>query len=214
MATPFVPAPNTIQIEMQYGTWGGKAENVFHVTGNGPITDIAGLCNAAITAFHGWWNTSLKSTQSNEYAIGTITARDIGVEGGEAHVQFFNEMCTHAGLALPDNVTCAVKWNTSRAGRSYRGRSFHVGLPVDFRTKDELTGPAIAALQAAYGALPGVVSAMGWGGFGPTSGTLTVVSKRHNKAWRAVADCTPITGCSITDTHLDSMRRRLSGRGV
>lgn len=210
----FVPAPNTVQLELVYQTWGGFAENVYHVQGDGPITDIEGLCQRMITLFASWDHDNLRGLRSTDYALNKVTARDIGMIDGAAYEQPFGQSGTVASPALPDNVTLAVKWNTARTGRSYRGRTYHIGLAQSMVSQDQVTLSNQTAIILAYNALKDAVAAETWTTFGPTTGKLAVVSASHNKVARTTAAITPITTASLVDGFTDSQRRRLKGRGT
>lgn len=209
----FVPAPNTLQVEMVYTTYGGHAENVYHVQGDAAITDIAGLASNMITEFEAWETTSMKGLRSSAYALVKTVVRDVGQIDGPVFEHSPVIAGTQAADPVPDNSTIAVKWVTGRGGRSYRGRSYHIGLTTNMVSGDQLAAAFQASLPAAYQALRDRISNFNWNTFGPTHGRLVVVSASHNKVARAVAEITPITDAVLADTNLDSQRRRLRGRG-
>lgn len=100
---------------------------------------------------------------------------------------------------MPGNVTLAVSKRTGRAGRSYRGRFFLPGIPTNAVFGD--------TVSASYQVLAQNVG-LAWLGVGD-DGT----------GWRAVVAST-LRGIAtyvlsiITESLLDSMRRRLASRGV
>jgi hypothetical protein len=210
----WVPAPNTLQVEMTYGSYGGVMQNVYHVQGTGSVTDIDLLANKVLDAVIAWDGAHLKQWRYADSSLFKVVVRDIGQESGPAWERALVVYGTNAGAMLPDSVTVAVKWVTGRSGRSYRGRTYHCGLTDTMRQHDDLAPAALTGLTAAYNALIPAMSGLDILGTGLTSAALVVVSASHNKAARATAEITPITAAVFADGHLDSQRRRLAGRGV
>lgn len=210
----WVPAPNTVQLEAVYSTYGGFAENVFHVQGNGPITDIAGLAQQLITTYQNWETAFGRQLRSSAYGLRKVSVRDIGQQNGPVWENSQLIVGTRTPDPVPDNATIAVKWITGRGGRSYRGRSYHIGLTVDMVSGDQLSSAVQTPMLTAYNALLTAISGVAWNSYGPTQGSMVVVSASHNKVARATAEITPITQAVFADFNLDSQRRRLRGRGT
>jgi hypothetical protein len=101
-------------------------------------------------------------------------------------------------------VTAAISWRTAKRGRSYRGRSFHIGMTSTMVTGSTLTAGTITSLTTAYNALLTAVNASGI--------ALCVVSRFQNHVQLTNGESTPITVATI-EGNLDSQRRRLIGRG-
>lgn len=209
----FVPAPNTLQLEMVYAIWGGIAENVYHIKGTGVITDLGLLANKVADAAIAWDLAKLVPLRTSAYALQTVRVRDVGVQDGFAIERAVNQLGSRASQSAPDNVTIAIKWVTGRAGRSYRGRTYHIGLCYDQVASDSLVAGQPAAFTDAYGNLITRMSGLDFTGTGLTAAALSVVSASHNKAARVTADVTPITAAVLADPFTDSQRRRLRGRG-
>lgn len=214
MSQPFVPAPNTVQVEMVYKTNGGVAENVYHVKYAGTLTDEHAFATALSTAFAAWETAHGAVARSVQVSLTNIRVRDISAASSWVFEYPQAIPGTDAQAACPDNVTVAIKWQTARGGRSYRGRSYHIGLPLDSILGDKLGTAAAANFPTVYQALITGVSGASYTGTGATSANLAVVSKRQNKAWLSSAVVTPILTATLADTNLDSMRRRLAGRGA
>lgn len=209
----WVPAPNTLQVEMVYGTHGGIAENVYHVKGTGTVTDQDLLATKLMDAMVAWDASDASVYRSNEIPLSHVRVRDIGQQSGPAWERAVSQFGQQASPALPDNVTLAVKWVTARSGRSYRGRTYLVGLPIAAATQDHVTDVMVPNIPVHYTNLVGVVSGLDVLGTGLASAQLVVVSASSNKAARATALCTPIVKAVLADGNLDSQRRRLAGRG-
>lgn len=202
---PFVPAPNCARVEMVFTEEAQFCENVYHVAKNVPYT--AGDLATVAADFKTWWNTSIKTLVPNPVALVKIlvTALDSESSPGVEYVTGLPINGTSAGVTSPMNVTVAIKWLTDLRGRSYRGRTYHIGLMPSVITGSVVNAGSVTALKAGYNALIGALSV--------PSGALSVVSYRTGRAWRPSAIHTPITVCDI-DPVCDSQRRRLPGRGA
>jgi len=110
-------------------------------------------------------------------------------------------------IAMPQNVTVATKFTTGLSGRSHRGRSFHIGLTDDQCVNDFLVAGMADTIRDAWIDFAGAIFDS------PLIAALVVVSFCQDKEWLDEAEVTPITGF-LTDGTLDSMRNRLSGRGI
>lgn len=203
----FQPVPNTAQVEVIFLSNSSFVENVYHVEKNAPWTavELSALCGV----IEDWWRTQLAGLQAGTLVLQRIDARDLTTEAGA----FFSRPCVGAcsgtgpDAALPNNVTAAVKWTTGLAGRSQRGRTYHLGLMESQVVGDNIAEATRAALQLAYGDLRTDIDAMG------PSHDLVVVSRISNGVPRPVGQTTPITSASVDNT-VDSQRRRLIGRGT
>jgi len=202
---PFVPVPNTAEVSMQALWDNQEVANVFHVTQSTPYDATSLAVLGAL--FQDWIDTSLKTNVSNSVQYTKLVMRSLESEGAPAieYTTNFPISGVHTGTAqLPNNVTVAVKWSTGLAGRSYRGRTYHIGLAEAFVTGNVLESSFATALLGIYNDLLEA--------FDTYPGDLTVVSKFHNNAARTTGIATPIISCSINPV-VDSQRRRLPGRG-
>jgi hypothetical protein len=178
--------------------------NTIHIakTGGGNIVegDMEPLAHAAIVWWHNFYRTVVptfcildqvqvrKLDPTNPLAVDTQEGLP---EGG----------AITANQPLPGNVSLALSERTLLAGRKYRGRIFVPGIgnqsvTVDDRAVSNLTNAAISAMFNMFATFAAA------GPFVPTV--------FH---WTQVHDFdTPITHF-VVDAILDSMRRRLPGRG-
>ena len=202
----FIPSPNTVRVEMIYASNGQHVENVLNYTHTGTLTEE--------NMFHlgdncaDRYNTTFKLHQHNACALIAVKVTQLDAQDAPAIV--WNSFPPIAGLApgntTPNNVTCAIQLHTAKRGRSYNGRLFHCGMPEVAYRGNDMYGPEMILLQAAYEA---------WMSFAVDgiTFTLVVLSRFHLKAPRAVAVCTPVQSISVSP-HVDSQRRRLTGRGT
>lgn len=212
----FVPCPNVAEVTVKQTHLGENVVNVYHVE-SATAWDETALSELGIQ-FRTWWETETRTERSVEACLIEVCARDLTTQSGLA-------VCTPHGVvncgaatgdALPGNVTIAIKEGTSLAGRSFRGRSYWVGLSeghVDGNVIDPGTATAIvgdmnelSARVNALGHVLVVVSKM-------SGSTCDTGSCKRIPTPRASCITTPITGYAI-DPSMDSQRRRLPGRGT
>lgn len=204
---PFVPVPNTCQVEMVFDFHAQTCENVYHVVKD---TDWSEADLGAIAeTFTSWWQTNMRALHHLGLTLTRVKARNIetstglGVEVGVSS----NNVGTATGSPYPNNAAVSVKWTTALSGRSYRGRTYHMGLSDAFTqtaNQNLLTSTFAANLRTGYLALMTAVNV--------AAKNLVVVSKYTNNAPRTTGLATVILGVSV-NTALDSQRRRLPERG-
>ena len=202
---PFIPAINVVRVELRLTQDLQHIENVFNFHSNlkPDPTVVQGIADFV----ESWWSDTLKAYQSSQIAMNEVRATDQTEQNSFFAVanQFQGVTGGYEQPVLPANVSLAVHWGTGRLGRSYQGRTFHVGMPKD-QTNNSTVSPIWAAnLQTAYSTLLQGSQLNGY--------PLSVVSYSANGAWRTSALVTPITSVSI-ETTTDSQRRRLPGRGA
>lgn len=201
---PFVPVPDVARVELVFQQQAQICENVFHVY------DPAGWSTATLTALaldaKNKYNTTIRLGQCASTALVKILCRDLTDETSPG-IEYAAGLPLTGGSAdpgMPMNVTVAVKWLTGLRGRSYRGRSYHVGIPAAQCSLSTVVPASLAALVIDYD---------NWRTFPQgINQQMVVISTRHNKVARNPGVWTAITGVSIDGT-LDSQRRRLPGRG-
>lgn len=200
----FIPAPNCAEMVLVFTVESQICANVFHLKGETPF-DATSLATMAVL-FRDWWDTNLKNHCNAVVSLDRIRGRALDTDHSPS-VEVTSGMPlagTSMSQAMPNNVTVAVKWQTGLSGRSYRGRTYHVGLNEGQVSANEVTPTGITALTNAYNALLTAING--------TPYALVVLSRYNNNQPRATAVATEIDGVSI-DTFIDSQRRRLPGRG-
>lgn len=204
MSGPFVPLPLTAQIEMIFLQDGQVTENVYHVQGTAAWdgTSLPDLANQ----FLAWETTIGKNNRTTGVILTKIRARDMSTQFGIVMEVAESIPGTETSATLPNNATIAMKWTCGLAGRSQRGRTYHIGLPSDYLAGDgqHVSTTAVANLEDMYRyPLLHITFTNG--------GKLVVASRRHNNAWRTTGQLTPILDAVLSDTFVDSQRRRLPG---
>lgn len=205
---PFIPAQGVMQAEMVFTYLGQICENVFHVIqGDGATAPTVAQMNALAAALVGWEGPQGSHGRNQAAVLQSVIVRDLTTQSGPAvlYQTGLPIVGFNGGQAMPGNVTFAVKWNTALRGRSFRGRTYHIGLSAVNCDGDQIKATEVAGFLSVYQALQSAIN-------GVPGCTMGVLSYAHNKVWRDAALFTPIVAPSI-ENNLDSQRRRLFGRG-
>lgn len=215
MAHPFIPVPNTALIEMVY-TYGTQTiENTFHVQKGSPFTalELQGLTSV----FDNWDGVGVGRFQllrPFSSALQQIKARALDTASSPVWI-YVLPVARIGGISggadLPGNVTFAITWQSGLAGRSQRGRFYMPGI----NSGKLQSTPNLNDLQAAYAnslvtCANALIAAVAGAGAGYH---LVVTSYMSGGVWRSTGVNTVIANAAYADLHIDSQRRRLSGRG-
>jgi len=143
----------------------------------------------------------------NDSTLRQSRATDQQVQGGPQSIETINEVGTGGtSLATPMNAAHVMSLRTEKRVRSYRGRIFTGQWPaVTLTTPTDWTGAATTARINAFVALQ---VALDVGGF-----DLVVPSKQHNGVVTNPAETNEVIAITA-DAHIDSMYKRLFGRGT
>lgn len=199
----FIPVTNTMKVDFIYHIGTTFATNTLYV-GASTAPDSA-VVQLVATYAAAWWNDHVKPLQPSTVALDHVEVRDLTLADswyGSATVT--PNTGTKAGTILPMNATLAVKFSSGKAGRSYRGRNFWIGLCEGDVEGDFVSQSTRDAIQAAYLAWSAEV--------GDHDHFWYIVSRQHNNVQRTSGERSFVTGVSIEST-VDSQRRRLAGRG-
>jgi hypothetical protein len=203
---PPINLPGGLRVEMHFTYLNQQVENVYHLMNNLPNPGDVQLHLVANT-FKNWWTTEMKSMVSTELTLREVVCRELTPDGvAVLETADLPQSGANNTQPMPGNVTVAVHWGTGRRGRSFNGRTYHLGLCANQVTGDQITPAALPVIQAAYDALRTALDNAVVGV------EFSVLSVQSNKAWRVPPIMTPITGVAI-DPNIDSQRRRLAGRG-
>lgn len=206
------PCPNTVQIEAVYSTQGGIAENIYHVKGSGPVTDIELLMTRVAGIYETWENTFGRTLRHAQAELVLLRVRDIGMLGGAVAQKPEAIIGGVSGVALPDSVSVPVKWRTARSGRSFRGRTYTIGIAASMVTGDTVNADAAALFATRYDALRVALNAGDWTGTGIESGKMVLVRRHFNKVQLNPAETEEILGAAVVSPFLATRRTRLQGR--
>lgn len=201
----FIPFNNTIKLEAVYVYDSQYVENVhYFIVDETPNVDTA-ISLAA--AYKDWWNTRLKAAMPNNLSLTMIKASVMENENDPA-VEYTDGLPLVGAIGattLPNNCTIAVRWTTAFRGRSYQGRTYHIGIKNSDCGASRITGAFQTTLLTAYQDLMVLTVDVG-------PAVLGVASRVSHGAPRDTGVITPVSNVFI-DTVIDSQRRRLPGRG-
>lgn len=203
---PFVPAANTVMAELRYLMNGEQAENTLYFDRT-PGTVSAGILPTVGGLLANWWSTAYAPLVSTQVELNEIYLTDLTTATSPTYT-FAPTVAIVGGDAsppLPKNVSLAVSFRTAGRGRSARGRNYVYGLTEADVTGDTVSSTTEGSFQTAYNALITALSSEGF--------TWVVVSRYSNGVARTTALKQPVTSVVVVDPTVDSMRRRLPGRG-
>lgn len=193
--------------------WDGqKIENTlwFDV---GTVPDVVSM-EPVLEGLFTWW--------TDHYALNcseTVSLREIVVtsmHSSTGPVLSFSPPTLETGDvsedSLPNNVALTVSFRTALRGRSFRGRNYYAGL-----TANQVTGNTVNSISAA--SIRDIYQDLVTGDMADI-GTLVIASRfsgvdpdTGKPIPRDEGVATPVTSIVIVDPVVDSMRRRLPGRG-
>lgn len=202
---PFIPAENVVKLEAVLIYGGQYCENVYNYQLE--VAPTAEIMEDLAAAFKASWNTNFKPAVPATCSLVMIRCTDLSSESGPAieYTTGLPIVGTQGNPQLPNNVTFVVKWTTALRGRSYRGRTYHVGL-----AEDQVVGNSLGTgYDVTFGAIYADLISL-FADVYPAQ--LVVLSRYHNNAPRSSCVATPVLSAYV-DTTLDSQRRRLPGRG-
>lgn len=209
----FIPAVNTAQVRMQFDYQGQQCENVYYVE-NQAAWDAAALFLLA-AVFGEWWIGELAPDMPLALTLTRILCRDMTTSSSPG-IEYTTDL-PHSGEqsveALPNHVTVAVKWITGLIGRSFRGRTYHLGLADAGVAANAITPTLHGILNAAYNQLRSNVSTADVDWRMVVASFYSGVDVNGDPIPRATAVLTPILN-AVIDLIVDSQRRRLPGRGA
>jgi hypothetical protein len=204
MSRPFIPVSSTVRAELRYVMANQQCENVIHCKGNLPADeDDLNLIGQTLV---GWWINEMKGMTSNNTTLQGIKLT--ALDAADSPSIFYTTGCPVQGLnssgTLPNNVSLAAKLGTAKRGRNFTGRWFMAGVPRNEVTDNSVSLTFQNALKTALENLITSLLAENW--------PLQIVSYIFNRTFRSQGVTTPVTSISVDPT-IDSMRRRLPGRG-
>lgn len=203
----FIAVANTAEVEVRQMLFGQLIENTLYFF-NPAGWDADSLMTLA-TAIGAWWAAEIMPQLSEEITMREIVARDLTTLTSPQAVDpsWAGIPGAQPGAAAPSNVALAISFRTALSGRSFRGRNYISGFQVTNVTENSVASGIGDALVAAYNDLQSVVTAEF------SDAAWVVVSKFSGGVARLAGEVTPIVVASLTDYFVDSMRRRLTGRG-
>ena len=137
---PFIPIPDTAEVAVRVLQDGQNLANVgmFAIRASPPPPS----CKPSPARPSPFWQDQLRPLVPGTVQLLEVSVVDQSEEGGIAALlaPSSNNAGTSTSPAMPNATTIAVKKNTGRAGRSYRGRVYHVGL-TEIQVQDNRITP-------------------------------------------------------------------------
>lgn len=201
----FIPIPNGAEVVVRGTLSGENVVNTFNFTHEGEwgLTELQAL----VDAVDDQWATNMLPLLSNGYtyvrtdgrdmrtSVGVIATADAGAGAG-----------TVTGGWLPNNCALAVARKTGLAGRAARGRIFLTGIPVSVESpQNHVTSGFATAVTAVLNGLDVAAQSVNW--------TEVVAHRVSGGVPLSTAVVYTVLEWLVVDLVLDSMRRRLPGRG-
>lgn len=201
----FIPAEKTAKVELIYTQNNQRVENVFYLQLENTIeTDDVGTIAVNVgNAF----SAHIPPIFNENTTLVLIRVTDVSVENSFIRDSSVNINGDLLGAGVPGNVTVAVTFASGLTGRSQRGRLFQVGLDDGQIDGNDLTAGTPAAIADAWSDFFAQLAT------DTLAATHVIASYCHNGSWRTNAQLTPVLSY-FCDNHLDSQRRRLTGRGL
>jgi hypothetical protein len=202
---PFIPIPNSASLCFDFVTAGQNWQFCLTVrksSGSITPTDLATLTGIG----EAWWLATLDSIIGNNTTLKQVRATDQQTEGGPVDIEITGTAGAGGGDLNSLGAPLCISLRTAKRGRSYRGRAYVSGIPgTELASEVEYGSTPVASFVSAFSTLQGSLDTAGF--------DLVVASKQHNGATTNPAETNEVIAI-VADTKVDSMRKRLSGRGT
>ncbi len=204
---PFVSAPNIMEVEARCTLQGQQVENRWMFNQEATVTP-ATLEAIAIVVWN-WWVAEYGPLLPDTVHLNEVVASDLTASDGPQFTYQPSALVdgSYTGGALPNEVSLCIKLNSVARGRSARGRSYIIAVPKTIMADDNhVTDVYGDAMVSAFQQLINDAS---------TVAPLTIVSYRHDNAPRVGGPVYyEVVSSALTDTLVDSMKRRKPGVGA
>jgi hypothetical protein len=203
---PFVAVPSTIKVELFQRLHGQNIENVlwFRNFSGWDAESAAGFLADLVE----WWGSEIAPFVTDDLTLVGTKATDMSEETGFA-VEYQPTAPVPgllAGESVPANCALVISFRSPFRGRSSRGRNYVAGIAEGDVVNSAVINGIGESLRQGYGQLQTVAAAVG--------AQHVVASLFFQGAPRPVGATFPVTAYVLTDTVIDSQRRRLPGRGA
>lgn len=204
---PFQPAGNAAEVTVRALINGEVCINTLNFLGTvgwGAV-DLSELTTAVRDA----WQTNMLPILPGNYLGISCVGRGLRTETDFEETLSFGAVAagTLPETGLSNNVSIAIQFKTGLIGRSNRGRNFWPLLTEESVTNNTVSTARINSILAAYNALRTATNEFG-------IFQLSVLSRQQDGVLLPSAVTTPVTAFAVANNVVDSMRRRLPGRGV
>jgi hypothetical protein len=208
---PFIPVPNSAEVEIRMELDSQKVENTLWFETTAPPTS-ANLADLT-AALYDWWVAEYSPLVTSQLILREIvaTSQDTATGPQDTFAPPVLSTGTDTGAPLPNMVSLTVSFRTGFRGRSFRGRNYVVGITEPQVVNNNIDPTLVTAWRSAYDA---ILTSLG-----STDYTWVVASRFSgvdgdgHPIPRVTGIVTPVTTVVVVDPVLDVQRRRLPGRG-
>ena len=198
----FQPVPSGVQVKLIGQLGDQPCINVFNVDVGHEVTEVD-VENVA-EAVGDWFQTEILPHIADDYShiktVGTDLEHNPPVQHEIVYGSPVQGEITSGGM--PANSALVTSFRTANIGRSYRGRSYLGGLPIDSQVSVDAMDTAYAAVIAdGYVTLIDTLHSFGY--------ALAVLSRVAGGVERVFGLLTEIITI-ITNTRIDTQRRRVN----
>jgi len=205
-AMPFQRVPNSAQIAVRGSRGGQNIVMTFHAQKSSGynLADLEALAAAVDT----WVDTSLLPEMGNDYSYVGTTVRGLDEEFDQIAENNDNAGPGIAGgSTAPNNVSFAIKRRSAFTGRGARGRVYLPPPPAGaFEDDNHVTQAWADALTVILNDFRDAIDTVNW--------VEVIVHRVSEGASLPVAIVFTVVEYVVVDLVMDSMRRRLPGRGT
>jgi hypothetical protein len=206
-AMVFVPATDVVQANLRFTLLDQQLENTLYFEfDNGGVqpADMQTLGTDLIL----WWGTHVAPAVVDDVFMREVYLTDLSSQTAPTVTVVPGTNVTGGGTAapLPNNVALCVSFRTEGRGRSARGRNYISGHGENAVSGNTFTSTISNSIRDAYEELLDATTYTG-------SWTWVVLSRFEDGQPRLAGLVQPVTAVVLTDTTVDSQRRRLPGRG-
>lgn len=210
MPPVFVPGNKVVKLDLINKLFGNEVVNEFFI--KMAVTITTTVLSDVADALHGWFVSNLFLNQSQRLNHGSVRATDLTTATSPSIINTYTPGTGGVAEATgqPSNVAIALTKRTLKRGRSYRGRNFIGGIPAAAFVSgdaDTVNSTFISDVLADYAALAAAITAV------DPAAQVGVFSRIQSGAPLTNGIFTEISSYAMNDK-MDSMRRRLTGRGA
>lgn len=203
----FIPAPGVAQVEIRQRLFGQEVENVMYFKFDGATIPTPRLQTLAL-AVGNQWSVGILLLQSFEVSLREIYVTDLTTVTSPTYSYVFAPPGVGGSVANsePGGTTLSCSFKTAVRGRSGRGRNYFIGVPRTQVVGNQVLSGFADAVTTAYNGFVGADNV-------DTDFTWCVLSRYSAGSPRPSGITFPVQSASVSNTAIDSQRRRLDGRG-
>lgn len=202
----FVSVPNTIEVETVFEIDGQICENTAYFEGIGGAPSLEAV-SSFLSDMKSLIETDLLPLLASSVKLVRLVATLLDAVDSFSTILAVSPPSEGGASSegMPNNVAYCITFLTDLRGRSFRGRNYISGIPIDGALVNTVSGTFRTGVLAYYSALKALSF--------DDDLRMVVVSRFADHAPRVTGVTTPVTGFTTYDAILDSQRRRLPGRG-